>query len=110
MSINADQTLFIYYAEQRLDFNDGDVARLFLIIGLLGVLVQSFVLNRGVYWLGERLVVILAFVFGALQNSVYAFALDKRAIFVARAMGSIGGMLFPTISAIKANNVVSLFL
>jgi len=60
--------------------------------------------------LGERMVIVTAFFFGALNNSVYAFASDKRLIFIGATMGCMTGMAFPTISAIKANNVVSLFL
>jgi len=50
-------------------------------------------------------VIVIAFIFGALNNSVYAFALDKKGIFIGATLGSVAGIAFPTISAIKANNV-----
>lgn len=54
--------------------------------------------------------IVIAFIFGALNNSVYAFALDKRGIFIGATLGSVAGIAFPTISAIKANNVVSFYV
>ena len=39
--------------------------------------------------------------------SAYAMALNKATIYMGVAIGSFVGMSFPTISAIKSNNVVS---
>jgi len=105
MSTAADQTLLLYYVEQRLQFNDRDVAYLFMIIGLLGIIVQGVLLNKFIYWVGERNVIVIAFFFGALNNSIYAFATGKSGIFMGATIGGVTGMAFPTISAIKANNV-----
>jgi len=105
MSSSADQTLLVYYVEDRLDFNDHDIAVLFGMIGLLGILVQGFLLKPFTDLIGERLVVVVAFIMGAITNTLYAFAPSKQFIFLAVCFSSFGGMSFPTISAIKANNV-----
>ena len=52
MTTCGDQTLVVYYTEQRLGFNDQDIVYLVIIIGLLGIIVQGFLLNRVIYWLG----------------------------------------------------------
>jgi len=105
MSSAADQSLTIYYVEQQLQFNDRDVAYLFMIIGLLGIIVQGVLLNKFIYWLGERNVISIAFFFGVLSNILYAFASGRSGIYIGATVGCVTGMAFPTISAIKANNV-----
>jgi fucose permease len=81
---------------------------MFMIMGILGILVQGFVLKLFNDWIGERRVVMLAFILGTLHNLLYGFADGKTMIFVAVAISAFGGMAFPTISAIKSNNVVRL--
>jgi len=56
--------------------------------------------------IGERYVIVLCFALGVVNNFMYGVARNKRTVFVAIAIGSFVGMSFPTISAIKANNVV----
>jgi len=54
---------------------------------------------------GERRVVIVSFLVGSLCNYLYGVAETKRTIFVSATLASLTGMSFPTISAIKSNNV-----
>jgi MFS transporter, DHA1 family, tetracycline resistance protein len=100
------RTLLVYYIEERLSFNDKDIATMFLIVGLLGVFVQGFALKIFNDWLGERKIVMLAFLLGAVNNIIYALSTNKSMIFVGVSVGAFVGMSFPTISAIKSNNVV----
>lgn len=104
MSSSADQTLLIYYVEDRLDFNDQDVAILFGLIGIAGIMVQGVLLKPITDLIGERLVVVFAFTCGAVTNTFYSFANAKSTIFFAIVIASFTGMSFPTISAIKSNN------
>lgn len=105
MVSSGDRTLLVYYIEERLNFNDKDIATMFLLIGLLGIFIQGFVLKLFNDKCGERYVVMFAFLFGALNNVIYAMASNKATIYVGIAVGSFVGMSFPTISAIKSNNV-----
>lgn len=107
MSSSADQSLLLYYCQERLGFNDKDVAIMFMILGSLGIFVSGVILKPLNQCLGERLVVVVAFCFGMIHNVLYGIATTKGTIFVAVAFGSITGVAFPTISAIKSNNVVS---
>eukprot|EP00567_Pseudictyota_dubia_P003789 CAMPEP_0197446878 /NCGR_PEP_ID=MMETSP1175-20131217/11697_1 /TAXON_ID=1003142 /ORGANISM="Triceratium dubium, Strain CCMP147" /LENGTH=542 /DNA_ID=CAMNT_0042978047 /DNA_START=56 /DNA_END=1684 /DNA_ORIENTATION=+ len=105
MSSSGDQSLLLYYCQERLAFNDKDVAIMFMIFGSLGIFVQGILLKPMNECLGERLVIIVAFFFGAVNNFLYGIATTKSTIFVAVAVGTITGVSFPTISAIKSNNV-----
>lgn len=80
---------------------------MFLIMGLLGIFVQGFVLKFFNDCLGERKVVIFAFTLGTVTNLAYGLANKKSIVFVGVAISAFVGMAFPTISAIKSNNVVS---
>ena len=101
----ADHTLFLYYVEENYGFNDRDIAKLFLIIGTMGIIVQTVILKPLNSWIGERRVIIVAFLVGALHNYMYGVAKDKSTIFMGATIASLTGMSFPTISAIKSNNV-----
>lgn len=107
MAASADQTLLIYYAEEYLSFNDHDIAVLFMLMGVLGIVVQGFCLKALTDCLGERMVVVISFVSGAIKNAMYALSSTKECIIAAAAIGSLANMSFPTISAMKANNVNS---
>jgi DHA1 family tetracycline resistance protein-like MFS transporter len=102
---SGDRTLIIYYIEERLGFDDKDVALMFFIMGVLGIFVQGVVLKVLNDAIGERHIVTLCFCLGSLHNLLYGLAKNKATIFVAVAISSFGAMSFPTISAIKANNV-----
>lgn len=106
MVSSGDQTLLLYYIEDRLAFNDKDVAVMYLMVGILGILCQSLLLKPFIERVGERMVITFCFAIGAMDNFMYGMAKHKALVFVAMSLGSLTAMSFPTISAIKANNVV----
>ena len=79
---------------------------MFLVTGLLGIFVQGFVLKFFNDCLGERHLVMFSFALGTVSNVVYGLATEKSMIFWGVAISAFVGMSFPTISAIKSNNVV----
>lgn len=89
----------------QLCFNDEDIANLYMLMGVLGIFVQSFVLKAMLEKVGERSTITISFAFGALHTVLYGVARDKALVFVAMAVGTGVTMAFPTISALKANNV-----
>lgn len=105
MVSSGDQVLLIYYLEERLAFTNGDVSLMFMIMGVMGLLSQAVILKALNDRVGEKMVVAFAFFCGAVDNCMYGLARNKRTIFAAVAISGLTGMAFPTISAIKANNV-----
>jgi DHA1 family tetracycline resistance protein-like MFS transporter len=107
MVSSGDQVLLLYYVEDRLGFTEKDVSIMFLIIGIVGLLAQGVLLKPLNDCVGEKLVVAICFFVGAIVNTMYGIATNKATIFAAAALSALTGMAFPTISAIKSNNVVS---
>jgi Major Facilitator Superfamily len=105
MVSSGDQVLLVYYLEERLGFTKQDVGTMFLVLGLMGLFSQGVLLKPLNDILGEKNVVALAFFCGAVDNAMYGLAQNKTTIFVAVGVAGLTGMAFPTISAIKANNV-----
>ena len=107
MVTSADQVLLIYYLEDQLSFNAKDVSIMFLIIGATGIFVQVVVMKPLNDLVGEKMVVAISFAIGTIVNLLYGLARHKSTIFVALLIAGFSNMSFPTISAIKANNVES---
>ena len=108
MVTSGDQVLLVYYIEERLGFTAEDVSKLFLIMGVMGLLAQGVLLKPLNEFVGEKMVVAIGFFIGAVDNTMYGLARNKSTIYAAVALSALTGMAFPTISAIKANNVVSI--
>lgn len=105
--ISGDQVLLIYYLEDQLGFNAKDVSIMFLIIGITGIFVQVAVLKPLNDLVGEKMVIAISFSVGFVVNLLYGLARQKSTIFAALFLAGFTQMSFPTISAIKANNVES---
>lgn len=107
MVSSADQILLVYYLEDQLNFDAKDISLMFLTIGVTGIFVQVVVMKPLNDMVGEKMVVALSFMAGTLGNFLYGIGRNKSVIFVALLISGLGSMSFPTISAIKANNVES---
>jgi MFS transporter, DHA1 family, tetracycline resistance protein len=102
---SGDKSLIVYYIQEHLAFTDGDIAKLFFVVGILGILSQACLLKILNDKLGERRVVLLALTLGAIHNALYGLAKTKRTIFVAAGIATIVSLAHPTLSAIFSNNV-----
>ena len=105
MVSSGDSVLLVYYLEERLGFDTSDVSLMFLIWGVMGLLAQGVVLKPLNDCVGEKLVVAICFFIGSIDNVMYGVARNKQTIYCAIVLAALTGMAFPTISAIKANNV-----
>jgi hypothetical protein len=102
---SGDQVLLLYYLEDQLSFNQKDISVMFLIIGITGIIVQVFIMKPLNDRVGEKMVIAISFMCGSTVNFLYGIASHKSTIFCALILSGFNGMSFPTISAIKANNV-----
>ena len=77
----------------------------FMVVGFCGIFVQGVILKVLNDFIGERRLLIFCFLVGAIHDTMYATARTKFVIFLSGALASLVIMAFPTISAIKSNNV-----
>lgn len=77
----------------------------FLTVGFLGIFVQGVLLKVLNDAMGEKRLLIFSFLVGAVHDLIYSMATTKTAVYVGAAMASLMMMAFPTVSAVKSNNV-----
>jgi len=104
MVYSSDSTVLLYYIENRLDFSAVDVARYFFVHGLCGIFVQVYVLRALTGYVGERYVVIVAYVVGMFYNFLYGIASHKATIYAAAVFSALASMGYPTVSSINSYN------
>lgn len=97
--------LFIQYFKLKFDFTVRDVTMVFELFGICGLFVQTIFLRYILKWLGETRVLIVGLLASCLEMVFLTFITAKWQAFGAIFLGSLGGMAFPAISSIKANNV-----
>jgi MFS transporter, DHA1 family, tetracycline resistance protein len=103
---SGDKSLVLYYIQEHLAFTDADIAKLFVVVGLLGIFSQACLLKLLNDAMGERRVVILALSLGTIHNALYGLAEAKRTIFLAAGIAAtIVSLAHPTLLAILSNNV-----
>ncbi|DBA82924.1 hypothetical protein WJX77_008143 [Trebouxia sp. C0004] len=99
------QDLMIQYLQLKLDFGIKDQARLFIIYGVCGLIVQTLLLRLLLSWFNESRVLVIGLCASLINEVALALAPTKVWAFAAIGIGSVGSVAFPAISSIKANNV-----
>lgn len=102
---SGDQILLVYYVEDQFGFTDKDISKMFLIMGPMGLFTMAVLLKAFNDCFGEKMVIAISFMVGTVSNVMYGIAPNKAMIFTAVGIGALANMAFPTISAIKSNNV-----
>lgn len=101
-----DRTLVVFYIEENLNVREADIARMFFILGLLGVLFQAIGLQPLIHCLGERGLLILSFLSGTFHNACYGLARNKAAIYVALSFSQLTKLNYPVLSSIASSQVL----
>ena len=107
MVYSADVNLVIYYIEDQLDVRDKDIAKMFLVIGILGVSMQAVFLQPLIQLLGEQGLLVTSFISGVLHNSMYGAARDKLAIYVALSFSQLTKINFPLLSSFASKGATA---
>lgn len=104
MVYSSDKTVLLYYIENHLDFNIKDVANYFLVHGLAGIIVQTYILKQLTASIGERYVLIMAYSIGAIYNFLFGIANNKAIIYLAGLVSAFSAMAYPTLTSINSYN------
>ena len=105
MVYSSDIVLVVYYVEDQLNVRDSDLAQIFFIMGMLGIVIQALLLKSMIAYLGEKGLLVTSFLSGTCHNACYALARGKRLIYVAFCLSQLTKTNFPLLSSLAANNV-----
>jgi DHA1 family tetracycline resistance protein-like MFS transporter len=105
MVYSTDSNLLLYYIEDELNVRDVDIAQMFLLMGILGVLFQAFLLQPLIQCLGEKGLLITAFLSGTLHNCLYGLARNKKVIYVALSFSQLTKLNYPILSSFASKGV-----
>jgi MFS transporter, DHA1 family, tetracycline resistance protein len=105
MVFAGDSTLFIYYVEDRLDMRDSDIARIFIVVGMVGCLLQGGALQPLVQVLGEKKLLLCAFAAAATHNFFFGAATVKWMIYIGVILGQVGKLNFAILASFASKGV-----
>jgi len=83
MVFASDSTLITLYIEEHLDVGDKDIASMFLMLGLVGLVLQGGAIQPLVQWMGEKRLLVATFACGTFHNMLYGMARRKSTIYLA---------------------------
>lgn len=105
MVYSSDAVLVVYYVEDQLNVRDSDLAQMFFIMGLLGIVIQAILLKPMIAFFGDKGLLVISFLSGTCHNACYALARGKGMIYVAFCLAQLTKTNFPLLSSLAANNV-----
>ncbi len=100
-----DSSLVLFYIEEHLNVREGDIAVMFLVMGVLGVILQGFSLQPLVYVLGEKGLLVLTFLSGTAHNFLYGVASTKTEITTALGLSQLTKLSYPLLSSLASQQV-----
>jgi len=99
MVYSSDKSLVLYYIEDQLNVRDKDLARMFLIFGSIGIIIQAFLLQPMLRIVGEKQLLVITFISGTCHNALYGLARNKSVILIALCLSQLTKVNFPILSS-----------
>jgi DHA1 family tetracycline resistance protein-like MFS transporter len=104
----SDVTLVVYYIIEQLNIRDTDLAQMFLIMGVVGVVFQGGLLPTLIQLFGGELRLLVAtFACGIVHNSLYGMATGKYSVLLALLLAQFTKLNFPILSSIASKTASS---
>lgn len=101
----SDVTLIIYYIEEYLNVRQKDIASMFLVLAVAGIIVQAGLLQPMIRCFGENKLLVLAFCCGTLHNVLYGVAQSKTTIYFAFTVSQFTKTNIPLLSSLASQHV-----
>lgn len=98
-------SVFVLYAGHRYSWGPETVGITLMVVGLVGVVMQGFVVRRTAPILGERRMLFIALVFGALGYLIYGMANSGWLFWGAIPVFSLVGFFSPAIQSLMTRRV-----
>jgi DHA1 family tetracycline resistance protein-like MFS transporter len=100
----SDATLVLYYIEDQLNVRETDLARMFFLMGIFGVVLQGGFLQPMLQCFGEKGLLVATFCSGILHNFLYGVATNKTTLCVAMLLSQLTKMNFPLLSSLASKD------
>lgn len=97
---STDANLFLFYVESHFDVNEADLAKMFFVMGIIGVVMQAFLLHPLTVCMGEKMLLIATFLSGTLHNLLYGVSRNKEGIYVALCLSQFTKLNMPLLSSV----------
>jgi DHA1 family tetracycline resistance protein-like MFS transporter len=105
MVFSIDKNLAIFYIEQHLNVREHDIAFQFLVMGVVGVIIQGFLLQPMVQCFGEKGLLLIAFLSGTLNNFLYGVAKNKETLYAALCLLQLAKTDTPILASLASKDV-----
>jgi hypothetical protein len=102
---STDATLVVYYTENNFAVGPKDIAGLFLVLGIAGIIIQAGLLSCLLRCLGERPLLVVSFVSGTFHNTLYCIARSKRTLYLALIASQLTKTSMPILSSLAGAQV-----
>lgn len=99
------QSVFVLYAGHRYAWGPQTVGMTLMVVGIFGILMQGFIVRRTAPWLGERRMLFIALLFGALGYSIYGLATTGWLFWTAIPVFSLVGFFNPAMQGLMTRRV-----
>ncbi len=99
------QSVFVLYAGHRYAWGPQTVGMTLMVVGIFGILMQGFIVRRTAPLLGERRMLFIALVFGALGYAIYGLAHTGWLFWTAIPVFSLVGFFNPAMQGLMTRRV-----
>lgn len=104
MVFATDRALVVYYIEYHLNVNANDVAGMFFVMGIIGIIVQVFLMQPLMNLMGEKRLLVVTFISGTLHNILYGVAKAKSTIYVAFSLSQLTKINISLLSSLASKS------
>lgn len=104
MVYSTDVNLVVFYIEQYLNVREQDIAFQFLAMGVVGVIIQAFLLQPMLHCFGEKGLLIVSFISGTMHNLLYGLAKNKQTLYVALCLSQLTKTNTPILASLASKD------
>lgn len=104
MVYSTDVNLVIFYIEEYLNVREQDIAFQFLVMGVVGVIIQALLLQPMLQLFGEKGLLVISFMSGTLHNFLYGVAKNKQTLYVALCLSQLTKTNTPILASLASKD------
>jgi Na+/melibiose symporter-like transporter len=97
---STDSNLVLFYVESHLNIRDHDIAKMFFVMGSVGIVMQSILIQPFIKCLGEKWLLVATFLCGTIHNLLYGLSKGKQGIFAALILSQFTKLNYPLLSSL----------